>query len=85
MALAETEVVAETKKWLEDEGIELQALRKAAGAELSTNVPGRSSGSYERSDKILLIKNLPFEAEVADLRRMFGKFGELGRLVMPPR
>jgi multiple RNA-binding domain-containing protein 1 len=33
---------------------------------------------------VLLVKNIPFDTEVDELRRMFSKHGTLGRVVLPP-
>jgi len=37
-----------------------------------------------RSKTVIIIKNIPFNTELDELRRLFVKMGTLGRLVMPP-
>ena len=69
MALGETSIVNDTKKFLEAQGISMEAFTNPA---------------VERSKKILLVKNLKFETKASEVAEMFGKFGNLGRVVMPP-
>jgi multiple RNA-binding domain-containing protein 1 len=38
----------------------------------------------QRSKTIILAKNLPAKTSVAEMRQLFMKYGELGRVVMPP-
>jgi multiple RNA-binding domain-containing protein 1 len=38
----------------------------------------------QRSKTIILAKNLPAKTSEAEIRTIFSKFGELGRVVMPP-
>lgn len=38
----------------------------------------------ERDDKIILVKNFSFGTTVGELNEMFGQFGEIKRLLMPP-
>merc|ERR1711990_1337055 len=42
------------------------------------------SRTTKRSDKIILVKNLPSGALPSELRKKFEGFGALGRIVMPP-
>eukprot|EP00118_Oscarella_pearsei_P009093 m.50323 g.50323 ORF g.50323 m.50323 type:complete len:949 (+) comp34064_c0_seq16:20-2866(+) len=69
MALGETEVIQETKDFLQSHGIELNAFEGTV---------------KERSKTVILVKNLPFETMESDLRSMFSPFGDLGRVVCPP-
>lgn len=55
------------------EGVSLDALEHA--------VRGDQVG---RSNSTLLVKNLPFTATEEDLRTLFGRSGQLMRLVLPP-
>jgi multiple RNA-binding domain-containing protein 1 len=43
-----------------------------------------SNAAVERSRTVVLVKNLPFSAEPAELRALFGRFGALQRVVLPP-
>ena len=38
----------------------------------------------KRSNTVILAKNLPFETTIDEIRNLFGKFGVLGRVVLPP-
>ncbi|KAJ1889931.1 Multiple RNA-binding domain-containing protein 1, partial [Coemansia sp. IMI 209127] len=40
-------------------------------------------GHQERSDTVILVKNIPHSVDEDELRGLFGKFGELGRVLMP--
>ena len=39
----------------------------------------------ERSKTVILVKNLDAQANVDELRELFSPFGELGRVLLPPR
>ncbi|KAI9259083.1 hypothetical protein BY458DRAFT_541272 [Sporodiniella umbellata] len=67
LALAETQIVNETKEFFEKHGIVLDTF-----------------GKKERSDTIILVKNIPFGTTEEDMRELFGKYGEMGRVLMPP-
>lgn len=69
VALAETQVISDTKTFLSENGICVDSFRDKP---------------KERSKTVMLVKNLPTNSEESDLRRLFGRFGELGRLVLPP-
>lgn len=40
--------------------------------------------SNERSKTVILVKNLPAATPVQEIRQLFARYGELGRVVMPP-
>lgn len=67
LALAETQIVNETKEFFEKHGIVLDTF-----------------GKKERSETIILVKNIPFGTTAEDMRELFGKYGELGRVLVPP-
>lgn len=67
LALAETQIVNETKEFFENHGIILDTF-----------------GKKDRSETIILVKNIPYGTTEEDLRQLFGKFGELGRVLIPP-
>ena len=69
LALGETQIVADTRNFLEEQGVVLDAF----------SLPPSS-----RSKSVLLIKNLPAKTPVEEIRDMFAKFGEVGRVVLPP-
>lgn len=55
------------------------AVAAAAAAAAAAAVP-----EVSRSDRVLLVKNLPFTASPEALRDLFGRHGSLARLVLPP-
>ncbi|KAI8973452.1 hypothetical protein BDF20DRAFT_977834 [Mycotypha africana] len=67
LALAETQIINETKEFFEKHGIFLGNFSKT-----------------ERSDTTILVKNIPYGTTEEDMRELFGKFGELGRVLIPP-
>ncbi|XP_072969704.1 multiple RNA-binding domain-containing protein 1 [Typha angustifolia] len=76
IALGETHVIAETKKALSRAGVNFVALDEYA-----------SSGKNEkikRSSNVILVKNLPYSSCEGDLASMFGKFGSLEKIILPP-
>ncbi|KAI0632765.1 hypothetical protein C8Q77DRAFT_1058693 [Trametes polyzona] len=72
LALAETHVIQETKTFLEQHGVDLSAL--------DTSGPKRPA----RSDRIILVKNIPYGTSAADIRALFEPHGELRRVLVPP-
>ncbi|XP_001605134.2 probable RNA-binding protein 19 [Nasonia vitripennis] len=69
LALGETQLVQETQKFLEENGVHLNAFNQAPKA---------------RSKTVILVKNLPAGTHIREIREMFAKHGELGRVVLPP-
>ncbi|KAI8097768.1 uncharacterized protein BX664DRAFT_293484 [Halteromyces radiatus] len=67
LALAETQIISETKEFFETHGIVLDTF-----------------GKKERSETVILVKNIPYGTSEEELRGLFGKFGELGRVLIPP-
>ncbi|KAH0985190.1 hypothetical protein GBA52_012367 [Prunus armeniaca] len=75
IALGETQVIAETKKALTNAGVNVESLENFAA--------GKTDGS-KRSNHVLLVKNLPYGSTDGELVKMFGKFGGLEKIVLPP-
>jgi len=71
LALSETQLIVETKQWLKDEGVRLDAFEEKKSKTI-------------RSKTVIIVKNIPFNTEEAELRRLFVKLGSLGRIVLPP-
>lgn len=69
LALGETQLIHDTKNFLEENGVCLDAFNQAP---------------KKRSTTIILVKNLPSESKPREIREMFAKYGELARVVMPP-
>ncbi|KAJ1542249.1 Multiple RNA-binding domain-containing protein 1 [Nowakowskiella sp. JEL0078] len=68
MALAEADVVNETKKYLEEAGVQLNSFEK----------------QKSRSQTTLLVKNIPNSTTESEIASLFKPFGTLGRIVLPP-
>ncbi|EFN75799.1 Probable RNA-binding protein 19 [Harpegnathos saltator] len=69
LALGETQIAHDTKAFLEENGVCLNTFNQAP---------------KQRSNTVILVKNLPAQTKPADIREMFVKHGELGRIVLPP-
>lgn len=69
VALAETQLVRETRDFLISNGVHIDAFSQPAS---------------KRSDTIIIVKNLPANTDVDELKRMFGRYGLLNRVLMPP-
>ncbi|KAL6740593.1 hypothetical protein Aduo_013937 [Ancylostoma duodenale] len=69
LALAETRLVRETREFFLANGVCLDAFSRPAA---------------KRSDTVIITKNLPAGVEVEELERMFGKFGDVEKVLMPP-
>merc|ERR1712012_709264 len=68
LALGETEIVGQTRSFLEQEGVRLDAFNRKPD---------------KRSKTVILAKNLPSRTAPEQLRDMFSKFGVIHRLVLP--
>ena len=70
MALAETEIVNDTKEFLEENGVDVEIF-------------DQPNTVVKRSKSIILVKNLPFNTTTDELDVLFSPFGTLGRVVLP--
>lgn len=68
VALGETQLVQEVRRFLIDNGVSLDSFSQAAA---------------ERSKTVILAKNLPAGTLAAELQETFGRFGSLGRVLLP--
>ncbi|XP_074636060.1 putative RNA-binding protein 19 isoform X2 [Acropora palmata] len=69
MALGETQIVTETRKFLVSQGVKLDVFGQP---------------SAKRSNTVIVVKNLPFDTTSDELRTIFEPFGTVARLVLPP-
>lgn len=69
LALGETELIIEMRKFLEANDVVLDVFNQAP---------------KKRSKTVILVKNLPADTQVSDIQPLFAKFGLLGRIVLPP-
>ncbi|KAG8371484.1 hypothetical protein BUALT_Bualt13G0092500 [Buddleja alternifolia] len=75
VALAETQVIAETKKALSNAGVNIASLEQFAA--------GKTDG-VKRSDRVILVKNLTYGSFESELSTIFGRFGSLDKIILPP-
>ncbi|KAF4362485.1 uncharacterized protein LOC115696685 isoform X2 [Cannabis sativa] len=75
LALGETQVIKETKEALKIAGVNVESLEDFAA--------GRTDG-MKRSNHVFLVKNLPYGSSDSELATMFGKYGSLDKVILPP-
>lgn len=68
VALGETQLVQDVRQFLIENGVSLDSFSQASGL---------------RSKTVMLVKNLPAGTQVSELREVFGRFGDLGRVLLP--
>ena len=93
LALGETQLVAETKQFLVENGIHLDAFQDVNSQYFKNLLYIRfihpylivSQAPKQRSKTVILVKNLDAQSYVDELRDLFSPFGELGRVLLPPR
>jgi multiple RNA-binding domain-containing protein 1 len=74
LALAETDIIRETKEFLLENHINLGALSEASA-------PGKK---VKRSASVILVKNLPASTQDQEIWSLFSEHGELLRCLLPP-
>ncbi|KAK8795638.1 hypothetical protein WA158_000295 [Blastocystis sp. Blastoise] len=72
LALAETELLEEVKEFYKHNNVDLDVLEKASHGE-----------KVYRSNKVILVKNLPYPSEEKELYNMFSPYGEVQKVAMP--
>ncbi|XP_073438658.1 probable RNA-binding protein 19 [Dendrobates tinctorius] len=68
VALGETQLVQDVRRFLQEHGVCLDSFSQAASP---------------RSKTVILVKNLPARTQVAELQEVFAPFGDLGRVLLP--
>ncbi|XP_036591321.1 probable RNA-binding protein 19 [Trichosurus vulpecula] len=68
VALGETELVQEVRRFLIENGVSLDSFSQATG---------------ERSKSVILVKNLPAGTRASELQEIFSRYGSLGRVLLP--
>jgi multiple RNA-binding domain-containing protein 1 len=85
VALAESTIIGETKKFLEENGVNLAAFEPKKTIEESTDPKLKDQKPKQsRSNTTIIVKNIPYDANEAELRKMFSPFGDLKRCMLPP-
>ncbi|XP_038980805.1 multiple RNA-binding domain-containing protein 1 [Phoenix dactylifera] len=75
IALGETHVIAQTKNALSNAGVNIIAVEEYAS---------KKTDNIKRSNHVILVKNLPYSSCEGDLVNLFGKFGSLDKVILPP-
>ncbi|XP_069817518.1 probable RNA-binding protein 19 [Dendropsophus ebraccatus] len=68
VALGETQIVQDVRRFLLENGVCLDSFSQAASP---------------RSKTVILVKNLPAGTLASELQEVFGRFGDLGRVLLP--
>ena len=71
LAVGETQIIHETRQFLIDNGVQLDAFSQALS-------------NSKRSKTVILAKNLPIKTHDQDLRILFEKYGKIQRIILPP-
>ena len=69
VALGETQLVSETREFLEAQGVKLDVFEQK---------------KPKRSSTVMLVKNLPHSTTQSELETLFTPFGSLHRVILPP-
>ena len=69
LSLAETRLVRETREFLQQNGVKLDAFARPP---------------TKRSNTVVIAKNLPSSVDEVQLREMFARFGIIKRFLLPP-
>ncbi len=82
LALAETSIIAETKKYFEEHGVVLDALSQTTDGSAASG--DKALVRAPRSKTTLLVKNIPYGTSMEALTALFSPHGNLRRVLMPP-
>ena len=72
LAKSEAIIINQTKDWMKDNGIDLEMLDR---------VP---RSKCKRSETTLLVKNIPYSTKEKEITDIFGRYGELKRVLISP-
>lgn len=90
LALGETQIVAQTRQFLENSGVLLDAFNQVhCGANRHVDVLVYETSNIfqpatQRSKTVILAKNLPAQTQPGEIQKLFAPFGLVGRVVLPP-
>lgn len=66
-ALAEASVIGNVRQYFESKGVDLLAFNK----------------TKEKNDKVILVKNFPYNTSVEEIANLFSEYGDLRKVLMP--
>lgn len=72
LAKSEAIIINQTKDWMKEQGIDLDKLENATRSQC------------KRSENTLLVKNIPYSTKESELHEIFGRYGELSRVMISP-
>ena len=76
LAQGETHLLSRAREWLASSGVSLEALQRLAA--------GEGGGAVERSQTLLLVKNIDSSVSREELSSLFAKHGQLGHVLLAP-
>ena len=81
LAQGETHLIAQTNTWLAEHGISTDALQRLVEG---GGGGGGGGGGVERSQTLMIVKNISPKVTASELRETFGKHGQLANVLLPP-
>jgi multiple RNA-binding domain-containing protein 1 len=74
-ALGETNIIAETKKFLIDEGVAVEALEGLR----------KNEAKILRSTRVILVKNISYATDENEIKNLFGRYGSVTKVFFSAR
>jgi multiple RNA-binding domain-containing protein 1 len=87
LAQGETHLIGQSTAWLAEHGVDLEALQRAVqgdGGPRGGANGGASAGGTQRSKLLILVKNLSTDVTEDELVTLFGRYGQLGAVLLTP-
>lgn len=87
LALGETFLLAENREFFQKEGVDLTVLESAAAQQVrrkQLSQGARGGPTISRSKTTILVKNLPYSTTEEELTQLFGRFGTVAKVLLPP-
>jgi len=82
-ALTETSILQQTKRWLQREGVRIEAFEQT-GASLASCKTKSAEGETKRRRDAFIVKHLPAGASAQEMHERFARCGELVRCSLAP-
>jgi len=83
-ALTETSVIQQTKKWLQREGVRVEAFEQAGQSLSKCRAKAADGADVKRRQDSFIVKHLPAGSSFQELRERFARCGELVRCSAAP-